>query len=135
MGAAASTALAMGGASGAGRLRRAVTTDHRPACAARCLAMVLIPAVAMHPAGFRLGYGGGWYDRLLGRPAWAERPSLGVCFACCAAVPFAPNCGTAPWTANSRKRGCSGGGNHLPWRLGFDRCGTRWPCPDWIGQP
>ena len=57
------------------------------------VALLLIPAVAMHPAGFRLGYGGGWYDRLLSQPAWAERPSLGVCFACCAAVPFAPE----PW--------------------------------------
>ncbi|MYG37623.1 MAG: 5-formyltetrahydrofolate cyclo-ligase [Synechococcus sp. SB0676_bin_10] len=52
------------------------------------VALLLIPAVAMHPAGFRLGYGGGWYDRLLSQPAWAQRPSLGVCFSCCAAIPF-----------------------------------------------
>ncbi len=53
--------------------------------------LLLIPAVAMHPQGFRLGYGGGWYDRLLSQPNWARRPSLGVCFSCCAAVPFAPD--------------------------------------------
>ncbi|SAY38829.1 5-formyltetrahydrofolate cyclo-ligase [Candidatus Synechococcus spongiarum] len=57
------------------------------------VAMLLIPAVAMHPDGFRLGYGGGWYDRLLSQPAWAQRPSLGVCFSCCTAVPFAVD----PW--------------------------------------
>ena len=63
----------------------AVEPDH--------IALLLIPAMAMHPAGFRLGYGGGWYDRLLSQPAWAERPSLGVCFACCAGIPFSPE----PW--------------------------------------
>ena len=57
------------------------------------VALLLIPAVAMHPDGFRLGYGGGWYDRLLSRPAWSRCPSLGVCFSCCAAVPFAVD----PW--------------------------------------
>ena len=55
--------------------------------------LLLIPAVAMHPDGFRLGYGGGWYDRLLSRPAWSRRPSLGVCFSCCAGIPFSPE----PW--------------------------------------
>ena len=57
------------------------------------VALLLIPAVAMHPDGFRLGYGGGWYDRLLSQPAWAQRPSLGVCFSCCTAIPFA----VEPW--------------------------------------
>lgn len=57
------------------------------------VALLLIPAVALHPDGFRLGYGGGWYDRLLSQPAWAQRPSLGVCFSCCAAIPFAVD----PW--------------------------------------
>lgn len=57
------------------------------------VALLLIPAVAMHPDGFRLGYGGGWYDRLLSQPAWAPCPSLGVCFSCCAAIPFAAD----PW--------------------------------------
>ena len=57
------------------------------------IGLLLIPAVAMHPAGFRLGYGGGWYDRLLSQTAWAQRPSLGVCFSCCTAIPFA----VEPW--------------------------------------
>ena len=55
--------------------------------------LLLIPAVAMHPSGFRLGYGGGWYDRLLSQPAWAERPNLGVCFSCCTSIPFT----VEPW--------------------------------------
>ena len=57
------------------------------------IGLLLIPAVAMHRDGFRLGYGGGWYDRLLSQPAWAQRPSLGVCFSCCTAIPFAVD----PW--------------------------------------
>ena len=57
------------------------------------VALLLIPAVAMHPDGFRLGYGGGWYDRLLSQTAWSQCPSLGVCFSCCAAIPFAVD----PW--------------------------------------
>ena len=57
------------------------------------VALLLIPAVALHLDGFRLGYGGGWYDRLLSQPAWSQCPSLGVCFSCCTAIPFAVD----PW--------------------------------------
>ena len=64
-----------------------------PVVAPGAVALLLIPAVAMHPDGFRLGYGGGWYDRLLSQSAWSRRPSLGVCFSCCTAVPFAVD----PW--------------------------------------
>jgi len=59
-----------------------------PVVAPDAVALLLIPAVAMDPAGFRLGYGGGWYDRLLSQSAWNQPPSLGVCFSCCAAVSF-----------------------------------------------
>lgn len=42
--------------------------------------LVIVPALAFSPDGYRLGYGGGFYDRLLGAPS---RPAVaaGVCHA------------------------------------------------------
>jgi 5-formyltetrahydrofolate cyclo-ligase len=42
------------------------------------LSLLLIPALAIDRQGVRLGYGGGWYDRLRSEPAWRERPALAV---------------------------------------------------------
>jgi 5-formyltetrahydrofolate cyclo-ligase len=42
------------------------------------LGLLLIPALACDAAGIRLGYGGGWYDRLRANPAWARVPALAV---------------------------------------------------------
>jgi 5-formyltetrahydrofolate cyclo-ligase len=42
------------------------------------LGLLLIPALACDAAGIRLGYGGGWYDRLRAAPAWARVPALAV---------------------------------------------------------
>jgi 5-formyltetrahydrofolate cyclo-ligase len=42
------------------------------------LGLLLIPALACDAAGIRLGYGGGWYDRLRADPAWARVPALAV---------------------------------------------------------
>jgi 5-formyltetrahydrofolate cyclo-ligase len=42
--------------------------------------LMLIPSVACDRQGYRLGYGGGFYDRLLAEPQWAKIPAIGVTF-------------------------------------------------------
>ncbi len=43
--------------------------------------LILVPAVACDRRGYRLGYGGGFYDRLLSDPLWANTPTIGITFA------------------------------------------------------
>jgi 5-formyltetrahydrofolate cyclo-ligase len=47
------------------------------------LSLLLVPALAIDRCGYRLGYGGGWYDRLRSDPAWRKVPSLVVLPAGC----------------------------------------------------
>ena len=42
------------------------------------LGLLLVPALACDASGIRLGYGGGWYDRLRADPAWAQVPAVAV---------------------------------------------------------
>ncbi|MFM7423978.1 MAG: 5-formyltetrahydrofolate cyclo-ligase [Elainella sp.] len=42
--------------------------------------LILVPAVACDVRGYRLGYGGGFYDRLLSHPDWANIPTIGIVF-------------------------------------------------------
>lgn len=43
--------------------------------------LLLVPAVACDRGGYRLGYGGGFYDRLLAKPDWVAVPTVGILFA------------------------------------------------------
>ena len=50
---------------------------------AAALALLLVPALALDQRGIRLGYGGGWFDRLRSDPRWAAVPALAVLPAGC----------------------------------------------------
>ncbi len=51
---------------------------------APALGLLLVPALAFDRRGFRLGYGGGWFDRLRADPCWRSVPALIVAPAACA---------------------------------------------------
>lgn len=42
--------------------------------------LILVPAIACDHKGYRLGYGGGFYDRMLSLPEWAAKPTIGIIF-------------------------------------------------------
>jgi len=42
--------------------------------------LLLVPAVGGDRYGYRLGYGGGYYDRMLELPKWAAVPTVGLLF-------------------------------------------------------
>lgn len=43
--------------------------------------LMLVPAVGISPAGARIGYGKGYYDRLLAKPCWRTVPRVALVYA------------------------------------------------------
>ena len=58
------------------------------------LGLLLVPALAIDQSGIRLGYGGGYYDRLRQQPPWRAVPSLVVLPSACITPTPLPQ---APW--------------------------------------
>lgn len=42
--------------------------------------LIIVPAIACDQRGYRLGYGGGFYDRMLSLPEWESKPTIGIIF-------------------------------------------------------
>jgi 5-formyltetrahydrofolate cyclo-ligase len=43
--------------------------------------LILVPCVGCDDRGYRLGYGGGFYDRLLSASEWQDKVTIGITFA------------------------------------------------------
>jgi 5-formyltetrahydrofolate cyclo-ligase len=55
-------------------------SEELPVLAASDVDLILVPAVAIDFNSYRLGYGGGYYDRLRADPDWRKIPTIGIVF-------------------------------------------------------
>lgn len=71
------------------------------------LALLLVPALAVDQHGIRLGYGGGYYDRLRCQATWKQRPALVVVpEACVSQEPLPVNDWDQPFEGWVTEKGC-----------------------------
>ncbi len=55
--------------------------------------LILVPAVACDKRGYRLGYGGGFYDRMLNQSQWFSPTTIGIVFD----FAYLPQLSVDPW--------------------------------------
>lgn len=55
--------------------------------------LILVPSVGCDVQRYRLGYGGGFYDRLLSSQEWASKPTIGIVFE----FAYLPQLPVDPW--------------------------------------
>jgi 5-formyltetrahydrofolate cyclo-ligase len=63
-----------------GRFGIAEPVAHAPEIDPALVDLVLVPAVACDVRGYRLGYGGGYYDRMLSKPQWRHKTTIAIVF-------------------------------------------------------
>lgn len=51
-----------------------------PTMPPRDVDLILVPCLGFDHHGYRLGYGGGFYDRLFSQPQWQTVPAIGIGF-------------------------------------------------------
>ena len=79
-----------------------------PVLVASDVDLLLVPSVAIDRHGYRLGYGGGYYDRLRAAPDWRKIPTIGIVFdfAYIESLPIEP--WDLPLDSVCTELGCSG---------------------------
>ena len=65
----------------------------QPILKAKEIGLLLVPALAIDQNGYRLGYGGGYFDRLRAEKAWKSVPALVVLPKACVAKELLPKDG------------------------------------------
>ncbi|MBF2036358.1 MAG: 5-formyltetrahydrofolate cyclo-ligase [Leptolyngbyaceae cyanobacterium T60_A2020_046] len=63
-----------------GRFGIVEPTPQAPLLAPHQVDLILVPAIACDVRGYRLGYGGGFYDRMLSQPQWLHIPTIAIVF-------------------------------------------------------